>query len=209
MLQIAAQSALLAQHFVVGKTSRNQRNAENKGNNETKTEQSHTWFSCWGLDREAQSGRSDGRILISYMISRDAGRRRSNCEDRHCTHHPKHEHLHSLQSQECKLRARIEKFLFLLQHNLPQSCEAATRHDPKGCKFYVDGFPAAVQKDGGGTGVSPVQAGRGRPALHQHHIFRTNTSTRTEPDAECRWFGRARQLHWHRLHSWLQRSHCR
>ena len=87
------------------------------------------------LDREAQSGRSDGRILISYMISRDTGEDGSNCDDRRCAHHPKHEHLHSLLSQEGKLSARIEKSLFLLQHNLPQSCETATRRYPVGCKF--------------------------------------------------------------------------
>ena len=47
----------------------------------------------------------------------------------------KHEHLHNLQPQECTWRARPAKSLFLLQHNLPQSCESATRHYPVGCKF--------------------------------------------------------------------------
>jgi len=92
----------------------------------------------------------------------------------------------SLQSQERKLRARIEKSLFLLQHDLPQSCEAAARHYPMGCK---SSSCCSKGRNGGGTGrlARPSRAGTpGSPPAPplQYEYFNENCTSRGVPTTD-------------------------
>jgi hypothetical protein len=77
-----------------------------------------------------------------------------------------------LQSQECTLRARPGKSLFLLQHNLPQSCAAATHDYPRDVNFMQ------LEKEGGEPGASARLDGRdARPSTStkpQNEYFNEN-----------------------------------
>ncbi len=69
-LQIAAQSALFSQHFVIGKAERNQGDADNQRNDEANTQQSHARASCSGIlgrgaRLEQSGGAQTGRSLRS------------------------------------------------------------------------------------------------------------------------------------------------